>query len=231
MMPEVRSVSIILPALNEEEAIERAIRSVPRQELVALGYDTQVVVVDNGSTDRTGELARAAGAHVVFEPRRGYGRAYKTGIAEASGDVMVFADADLTYPLEKLPEMISLMVSQRLEFITCDRLTATSGKAMHLRNRIGNGLLSLIVRLLFRVKLADSQSGMWLVRRDLLDRLDLKSDGMPFSQELKIKAIRLANAWREVPIEYRPRVGEAKLRVWRDGFENVMSLLRLRFGR
>jgi len=230
-MYQVRSISIVIPALNEEQAIERVVRSVPRDELASLGYETQVLVVDNGSTDRTGELARAAGAEVVLEPNRGYGRAYKAGFAHATGDIVVSADADLTYPLETLPELVSLMVSDGLEFISANRLKAMAEGAMSFRNRVGNTLLSIMVRLLFRVKLADSQSGMWLVRKDLLDRLELKSDGMPLSAEIKIKAIRLAKAWREVPIEYRPRVGEAKLRVWRDGFQNVMSLLRLRLGR
>ena len=86
-----------------------------------MGYKVQVLVVDNGSTDRTGELAQQAGADVVFEGRRGYGRAYKTGFAYAKGDIIATADADMTYPVEDIPKMVHQLNKEKLDFITTNR--------------------------------------------------------------------------------------------------------------
>jgi glycosyltransferase involved in cell wall biosynthesis len=222
-------VSVIIPALNEEEAIERVVRAVPHEQLNGMGYDVEVLVVDNGSEDRTGELAREAGAEVVFEPARGYGRAYKTGFGSAQGDIIATADADLTYPMEDIPKLLRLLLDDNLDFVTTDRFADMDGDAMTLRNKIGNGILNVTTRLLFRLSLRDSQSGMWLFRKEVLESLVLKSDGMPFSEELKIEAFHFARCrWKEVPIRYGARQGSVKLRAWQDGFYNFLYLLRKR---
>ena len=225
-------VSIIIPALNEAEGIGGTVQAIPRRELEEMGYEVQILVVDNGSEDNTGEAARQAGAEVVVEPRRGYGSAYKAGFAAASGEIIATADADLTYPVEEIARFIRLFEEDGLEFITTNRFARMDGNAMSWRNKLGNGLLSLTTRCLFRINLADSQSGMWVFRKDLLDRLVLRSDGMPLSEELKIEACHFAGCrWRELPIEYRARVGNIKLRAWRDGLQNLSYLIRKRIAR
>ncbi|MBI4308665.1 MAG: glycosyltransferase family 2 protein [Chloroflexi bacterium] len=224
-----RALSVVIPALNESKAIQQVVASVPVQELARIGYATQIVVVDNGSTDGTGDLARQAGAEVVVEPNRGYGRAYKAGYRHARGEIIVSADADMTYPLETLPELVQMMDRDRLDFLTTNRFALMDRGAMPFRNKAGNALLTFLTTLLFGLRLKDSQSGMWLVRRSLLDRITLKSDGMPLSQELKIKACKLTRTWREAPIVYRQRVGEAKLRPWRDGLANLWHLFQSRW--
>lgn len=228
----MKKISIIIPALNEEEGIGETIQSIPRHELEGMGYGVQILVVDNGSEDKTGELARQAGAEVVFEPRRGYGRAYKTGFANAKGEIIATADADLTYPVEEIPGFVKLLEDEKLDFITTNRFAKMDRSAMSLRNKLGNGVLNLTTRLLFRIDLADSQSGMWVFRRSILDNLVLRSDGMPLSEELKLEACHFAGCrWRELPIEYRARVGKIKLRGWRDGLQNLFYLIRKRFVR
>lgn len=189
-------ISIIIPALNEEEGIEGVIQAIPKNELEKMGFDVQILVVDGNSQDRTRELATKAGAEVIIEPRQGYGRAYKTGFAHATGDIIATADADLTYPVEDIPEFVRVLQDENLDFITTNRFASMEKGVMSFRNRIGNGVLNLATRLLFRLDLRDSQSGMWVFRKDILDRLVLKSDKMSFSEELKIEASHFARCGR-----------------------------------
>jgi glycosyltransferase involved in cell wall biosynthesis len=228
-LPTKTVLSIVVPALNEEDGIAKTIAAIPQKELEELGYETQVLVVDNGSEDRTPQVAREAGAEVVHEPRRGYGRAYKTGFAQARGEIIATSDADHTYPVEDIPKLVSLLREENLHFITTNRFSYMENGAMSFEHRIGNGVLNVMTRLLFRIDLNDSQSGMWVFRKELLDKLVLKSDSMSFSQELKIEACNLAGCrWREIPINYRSRVGQVKLRTWRDGTGNLLRLIAMR---
>ncbi len=227
-----KTISIVIPALNEESGIGKTIASIPRHQLESDGYRVQVLVVDNGSTDNTYGVATAAGAEVVREPRRGYGRAYKTGFAAASGAIIATSDADGTYPVEDIPKFVGLLDSEQLDFITTNRFGFMDKDAMHPLNKIGNRSLSLLLRVLYQVPLEDSQSGFWVFRKSILDKLKLKSDGMPFSEELKVEACYFGRCrWKEFPIRYRVRQGRTKLRVWRDGVQNLSYLTRKRLAR
>jgi glycosyltransferase involved in cell wall biosynthesis len=226
-----KKLTIVIPALNEELGIEKTIRTVPRAEIDKIGYHTQVIVVDNASDDATAELAAKAGAEVVPEPNRGYGTALKKGFAAADGDVIVTADADATYPLEDIPRLVQILDSENLDFITTDRFALLQKDAMSKRNKFGNAVLSLTMRLLFRLRIQDSQSGMWVFRREILKNLKLSSN-TPLSQEIKIEACHFAHCrWREVPIQYRPRSGKAKLGGWKVGTGNLIHLTKKRLRR
>jgi glycosyltransferase involved in cell wall biosynthesis len=228
----MRKLSVVMPALNEEKSIEAVVEAVPRDELNAMGFDVQILVIDNGSEDSTGELARKAGADVIVEPRAGYGRALKTGFANATGEIIATGDADGSYPMDEIPRLLAVMEADNLDFITTNRFAYLERDAMSSRNHLGNKVLSATVRMLFATNLVDSQSGMWLLRRDLLNQLRLKSDGMAFSEEIKLGACYFSKCrWREVPIRYRPRVGKAKICAWRDGVHNLFFLLRKRLTR
>lgn len=227
----MRTISIVIPALNEKDGIGKTIQAIPRAKLERMGYEVQVVVVDNGSNDDTAELARRAGAEVVFESRRGYGSAYKTGFARAKGEIIATADADLTYPVEDIPRLVQILTAENLDFLTTNRFALMEANAMSFRNKIGNAILSLTTRLLFHIKLRDSQSGMWVFRKNLLDSLVLKSN-TPMSEELKIEACHFANCrWKEEPIKYRARLGKVKLGGWKVGSENFLFLLKKRIVR
>ncbi len=218
-------VSVIIPTMNEEQSIGLVIDEVR----AALGSrDYEILVVDTNSKDRTREIATGKGAVVVDEPRRGYGRAYKSGFERATGDVIATLDADMTYPASEIPRLASMLESQGLEFITTNRFADMEKGAMGLKHRVGNWLLSTTASLLFRVKVRDSQSGMWVFRKDILPRLELVSDGMALSEEIKIEAFRKAKAV-EVPITYRVRVGDVKLNAWSDGLGNLKYLFKKRF--
>jgi len=225
----MKKISIVIPALNEEEAITGTIQAIPKDKLEAMGYEAQILVVDNGSNDRTGELASQAGAEVVFEPERGYGRAYKTGFAHARGDIIATADADLTYPVEDIPKLVQTLEQENLDFITTNRYAYMRDGAMSPMHRVGNAILNLTTRLLFGADIRDSQSGMWVFKRSLLHNMKLRYDTMALSEELKLEACYFIKSnWKEVPIEYRARVGEVKLRSWRDGLGNLFRLIKKR---
>jgi glycosyltransferase involved in cell wall biosynthesis len=224
----VRALSVVIPALNERENIAQVLASVPVERLREQGWSTEIVVVDNGSTDGTGELARDLGAFVVEEPNRGYGNAYRAGFRYATGDVIATGDADLTYPLDLLPELLETLEEHGAEFMTTNRLLRSNREAMKASHSVGNHLLSVVSRRLFRHAFRDSQSGMWIFQRSVWARLDVRSPGMAFSQEIKNEAHLRGITCHETTIEYRPRGGTVKLNAFRDGWRNLRQLVEHR---
>ncbi|GAA1943466.1 glycosyltransferase family 2 protein [Kitasatospora viridis] len=227
----MNTLSIVIPALNEAENLPSVLASIPFAELKDEGWQTEVVVVDNGSTDGTGEVARTLGARVVHQPARGYGNAYRAGFEAATGDVIATGDADRTYPFDALPRLLRTLVSHDVEFMTTNRLVDGNSEAMKTSHSLANYLLSAISRTLFRNDLRDSQSGMWVFRRYVWQRLDVRSTGMAFSQEIKNAATRAGYRYLEIPIEYRKRGGQVKLNAFRDGTENLRQLFEHNFRR
>jgi len=222
----MKKISIIIPALNEEEAIAKVIKEVPYKELKKMGYETEILVIDNGSTDKTGHIARKNGATVMVQPVRGYGNAYKAGFANATGDIIATGDADMTYPFEDIPKMVKMIEDENIDFINTDRLSNLNSEAMHWTHQFGNWFLAAICRTLWKFPFKDSQSGMWVFKRSILPKLNVKSSGMPFSQELKIEASQKGFNCKEVKIDYRARIGEVKLRGIRDAVGNTLHLFK-----
>src|SRR5215472_2432361 len=184
----MKKITIVIPALNEEKGIGPVIKEKPASTLMEMGYETEVMVIDNGSQDKTPHIARQHGATVIIQPIKGYGNAYKAGFANASGDIIATGDADLTYPFEDLPRFIRKMEEEDLDFISTNRLMFVNPEVMTPSHLFGNRLFTTITKILFNSPFVDSQSGMWIFRREIWDELDVRSSGMPFSQELKIEA-------------------------------------------
>lgn len=225
----MKSLSIVIPALNEASNLPAVMESIPFAELAEEGWDTRVVIVDNASTDGTGEVAQSLGAQVVYQPDRGYGNAYQAGFDAVAGDVIATGDADRTYPFDALPELLRVFVERDAEFMTTNRLLRANRGAMKRSHTAANHALSAVSRTLFRNGLCDSQSGMWIFQRQIWESLDVRSTGMAFSQEIKNAASRAGYRVLEVPIEYRPRGGEVKLKALSDGLNNLRQLFRHRF--
>jgi glycosyltransferase involved in cell wall biosynthesis len=217
-------LTVVIPCLNEEEGIQRVLDEVP-------SFVDEIIVVDNGSTDRTAEIARKMGAHVVSELHRGYGRAYKKGFSQATGDIIVTLDGDHSYPVDALSYLIEAFMHCRVGFLSASRFPVLSDSAMSTKHKIGNHILSFVMSILFLRWIHDSQSGMWVFRRNVLEKMKLTSDGMAFSEEIKIEAITKKEiGFREIFISYSQRLGEIKLMPWRDGFHNLVFLFRKRLG-
>lgn len=196
------------------------------------GFVDQVIVVDNGSTDNTSHVARSWGAHVIREDVRGYGRAYKSGFRQATGDVLVTLDGDHSYPPDAISYLIEAFLHLEVDFLNASRFPVRDRQAMSLKHKLGNWVLSLATSILFFRWVRDSQSGMWVFRRSILHGMILESDGMAFSEEIKIEALRDPKIrFAEISILYSSRLGEIKLNPWRDGFHNLSFLLRKRFAR
>ena len=231
MAKKKKLVSFVIPALNEEKAIKRVIKQIPTSKIKEMGYDVEIVIVDNGSTDKTGHIARKNGATVFIQPVRGYGNAYKAGFANAHGDIIVTGDADCTYPFDDVPGFLALLESRKLDFINTDRLSHLRPESMHITHRFGNWFLATICKCLWwDFPFHDSQSGMWIFRRSIWPKLHVKSCGMPFSQELKIEVHKKGFKCDEIKIDYRPRVGDVKLDGWKDAVKNTVHLFVKKMG-
>jgi glycosyltransferase involved in cell wall biosynthesis len=209
--------------LNEADSIAQCVTTA-RRVLEEHDIRGEVVVVDNGSDDDSGALARLAGARVVYEPRRGYGSAYLAGFAEAWGDYIVMIDADLTYDFEEIPRFINEL-DAGAELVMGNRMQAVQPGAMSLLSRIGNPLLSGFLNLLFRTPIGDAHCGMRAVRRDALPVLALQATGMELASEMVIRAARSGLEIRELPIALHPREGESKLSPFRDGWRHLRLML------
>jgi glycosyltransferase involved in cell wall biosynthesis len=216
-------VSVVIPCLNEAETIaECVIRA--RQVLEEAGLQGEVLVVDNGSTDGSGDLAREAGAEVVEEPRRGYGSAYLAGLAVARGDYIVMVDADLTYDFNEIPQFVREL-ENGAQLVMGNRMQDIKPGAMPLLSRLGNPLLSGFLNILHRTNVHDAHSGMRALRRDALPVLNLRTVGMEFASEMVIRATRERLDVREIPITLHPRVGASKLSPFRDGWRHLRLIL------
>jgi glycosyltransferase involved in cell wall biosynthesis len=217
-------VSVVIPCLNEEENIERCV-SAAREAMLQAGINGEVVVADNASEDRSAELASAAGARVVREPRRGYGSAYLAGFAAARGRYIVMGDADLTYDFNEIPRFVEKL-DDGAELVMGDRMDNIHPGAMPWLHRyVGNPVLTGVLNFFFRTGVSDAHCGMRAVRRDVLPRLDLRTTGMEFASEMVIRASKERLDIREFPIEYHPRGGESKLSSFRDGWRHLRFLL------
>jgi glycosyltransferase involved in cell wall biosynthesis len=218
------AVSVVIPCLDEAEAIERCVAGA-REALDSAGLDGEVIVVDNGSHDGSAELAAAAGATVVHEPRRGYGSAYLSGFDAANGEFIVMADADLTYDFAEIPRFVHCL-EEGAELVMGNRMGDIRPGAMPWLHRyVGNPLLTGILNLFFHAGVSDAHCGMRALRRDVLPRLDLRTTGMEFASEMVIRAAKEGLDVREIPIAYHPREGESKLSSFRDGWRHLRFLL------
>lgn len=217
------SVTVVIPCLNEEQGIELVLRRMPE-------FVDQVIVVDNGSTDRTADVARGFGAVVIREDVRGYGRSYKRGFQEATGDVIVTLDGDHSYPPDAISYLLEAFLHLEADFLNASRFPVRDRHAMSLKHKIGNLILSITMSVLYFKWVSDSQSGMWVFRRSILKDMKLESDSMAFSEEIKIEALKHPKCrFEEISILYSSRLGEIKLNPWRDGFYNLYFLLKKRF--
>ncbi len=216
-------LSLVIPCYNEEDGVREVIGRCPSEI-------DEIVVVDNNCSDRTAEVARSLGAVVVSEKTPGYGAAYKAGMKAATGDIIVTLDGDGTYPPEAILGLVDQLVEKKWDFLSACRFPLADRKAMGLTNQFGNWVLTVTAMALFFKPIRDSQSGMWVFKRSLLEKLRVTSDGMPFSQEIKLEAILRGFRFGETHIAYGARIGEVKLQKWRDGWLNLSFLFQKRFG-
>jgi len=222
----------MLPTLNEEQGVGQTIDSINRGYFTKNNWDLEIIIIDGDSIDKTRGIAKSKGAHIIIEKRKGYGRAYKTGMPQATGDIIATGDADATYPFDKIHEYIQLLIDDDLDFITTDRFAELRHGSMSVKHVFGNFILATALRVLFLINLRDSQSGMWIFKREALERiqpLEEFNDGMPFSEEIKIEMFTSKKVkTREIPSTLYMRAGEKKLQSFTDGWKNLKFLFKKR---
>ena len=203
--------TVVLPAYNEGAALPHVL-----EELEAsLDPSYEVVVVDDGSTDDTAEVAERHRVRLIRHPsNRGKGVAIRTGIAEAQGENVVIMDADATYPVPAIAEMVGLLDENDL----VRGIRSSEKEAMPLVNRFGNWLFNKLLAISHGLEGTDHLSGLYGIRRSAALRLGTEATGFDIETEIGIKAQTQGLRVAEVPISYLPRVGEKKLSPWRDGF-------------
>lgn len=219
------AVSVVMPCLNEKDTIGACIARAT-EALASAGLAGEVIVADNGSTDGSVELARAAGARVVHQPARGYGAAYMKGIAEARGQYIVMGDSDNTYDFADLPRLVEPL-RQGYDLVMGSRFRGTIlPGAMPWANRyLGNPLLTGLLNLLFGLRISDAHSGLRAFTRDAYAHMQLQTTGMEFASEMVIKASMARLKITEVPITYYPRLGSSKLQPVGDAWRHVRFML------
>ena len=223
----IEFVSVVLPCLDEAAAVADTVAEAFRG-LARAGVRGEVVVVDNGSVDGSAELAAAAGARVVAEPTRGYGMAHRAGLRAARGDGVVMADADRTYDLERLGDLLASL-REGADLVVGSRLRGAiaAGAMPGLHRHVGTPVLTGALRLLTGARLSDSQSGYRAFRREAVLALGLRARGMEYASEMLLRAGRAGLVVTEVPTGYRARVGASKLDPLGDGWRHLQLLLLL----
>jgi hypothetical protein len=220
--------SVVIPAFNEEQGILPIIQRVLslRPQLAAAGLDgPEVIVVDDGSRDRTAELVSAVAEVRVIRhgENRGYGAALKSGMTAARGDLIAFLDADGTYPPESFPALCAAALAGA-DMVVGSRM-ANEASAMPWSRRLGNRIFARLVTLLGNHRVHDSASGMRVIRREALQRLDPLPDGLHFTPIMSLRAVHEGLTMIEVPIPYAERVGRSKLSIARDGMRYLRSIV------
>jgi len=223
-------IAIVFPALNEREAVGKIIDEVKN---VMTTYSYDLVVVDGHSTDGTDKIAKKHGATVLYQPGKGYGDALKTGFLYAKNElnskILVMLDADLTYDPQDIPKLITPILNGEADFVIGNRFAGMQEGAMPAVNQIGNKAISTLANMSLGIGVSDTQSGMRAFKAELLDEINLMAVGMPFALEMLAKARSVKTRMLELPISYRPRVGETKLSPLKDGFRIFNVIVRLMF--
>lgn len=185
-MIENKKISLVVPCRNEGKIIAEFIRKVP-------AYIDEIIIVDNNSTDNTAAVANAHGALVVKERRTtngiGYGFAHMAGMAKATGDFIIAMDGDDTYPVGQIKRIVTLMGKNHWDFVSCNRLPLTYPKAISPTRQLGIRILNRLVFLLYGYHMSDILTGMWVVRRVVVPRLNLSEGDWNFSPEIKLAAL------------------------------------------
>lgn len=221
-------LSFVFPCLNEEETLAHCIDELKRS-LDAAGIAYEIIVVDNGSQDRSAEIAQECGARVVNESCKGYGAALSSGIRHASGTYVAFADADGRYPLDKIGEMYRLAEESGADMVIASRFRGIiEPGAMPASHRyLGTPVLTTLINLIYRGQLSDCNSGFRLLRKSACESWGVRSDGMEFASELLIKALKNRAAIAELPGGLRKdlRSRPPHLKTWRDGMRHLLYIL------
>jgi len=222
----MRGISLVLPCLNEAKTLPKVLKDAT-DALLRCSMPSEIIVADNGSDDGSPEIAAQGGAKVVNVSVKGYGVTLNAGILEARFDFIVFADADGTYPMESIPEMVELLSQVKGRLVLGSRFKGEiEPHAMPFLNRyLGTPVLTWILRRLYHLPASDCNSGMRAITAETYSLLDMRCSGMEYSSEMLVKAALHRLDYAEIPISYRPGSRPSHMKRWRDGCRHLYFLL------
>ncbi|MDD5149119.1 MAG: glycosyltransferase family 2 protein [Flavobacterium sp.] len=231
----MKKITILIPCYNEEKGIGKVIDNIPTTELKKIGYDTEILVVDNNSKDKTSEVAKNHGARVIFEGKQGKTFALKTGFKNAKGSYIVTIDGDNTYPAQEISKLVKaingndLVVGSRFDTIWKISKLFYPKELVFRRvfaNKVGAEMGSIILG----KRITDVTTGLRLFKKDLLSRIpEIKAKGLDFEAELTARVISNGLNYKEVKIETNFREGHSSLQYFRDAFRFLWAMIRGRF--
>lgn len=216
------TLSVVMPALNEERAIAVVVQDIKKY---AAAFNPEIIIVDS-STDKTPEIARSLGCKVISMPKCGPGRAIITGLHASRGEVVIVSDCDNTYPMEMIPEFIR-WYQQGYDFVNGSRLHKKQ-KAMPWLNWLGNRIFALLVAIPFAIRTKDIASGMRLYSRRLINAAQWETN-YSFWIEIMVKTKKMGFKIKEISIDYRSRIGEPTVNLFRSGRCFLLCILKYRF--
>ena len=224
-MSRAVEVSVVIPCLNEEETVGICIGKI-KEAFIRHNINGEIIVADNGSVDRSKEIAEASGARVIVEPRRGYGSAYIRGLNAANGRYIIIGDSDNTYDFSDIPKFLTPL-KEGYDFVIGSRFKGKMKKgAMSWSHRyIGNPILSGMCRLFFKTGLSDIHCGMRAFTSEAFKKMRLSTLGMEFATEMVVSALQNDLNICEVPVDYHPRKGQSKLSPLYDAWRHVRFML------
>lgn len=223
-------ISVILPCLNEEKGLGLCIETI-NTTAKENNLNLEIIVVDNGSTDKTQDVARNmqekyGNIFLEEEKIKGYGSAYLHGLSVARGEYLIMGDADNTYDFTTIPKLVDKLI-EGFDFVVGNRFAGLMERnAMTFSHKwIGNPILSSLVRLFFKIKIHDIHCGLRAIKKDAYNKLSLSTLGMEFASEMIIKASRAKLKITEIPTRYTTRIGESKLETFKDGWRHLRFIL------
>lgn len=226
----IKKLTILIPCLNEEKAIKHVVGNIPHSTLKRLGYETEVIVVDNNSEDNTYKVASESGVKVIREPRKGKGYALKAGLVNSDpySDYIIMLDGDNTYKAKEIPRLLELLSSGFCDVVVGSRLGGKlKANSLRLSNRIANWFFTFLVRQIYRANITDVLSGYFaFTRKAIFDVYPyIETKGFAIEMELITKMVRMNHQIYSVPITYDRRIGESKLETIKDGIRILYTFI------
>jgi glycosyltransferase involved in cell wall biosynthesis len=231
MDQNLSKITVIIPCYNEEKGIIKVIQDIPKEKLLQLGFETQILIVDNNSTDKTAQICRSLGVSVIFEEKQGKGHAIKTGFNAVSADTkyVVMLDGDNTYKAREIPRLIEPLENDFCDCVVGSRLGGKIKKnSLKFENRLANWFFTFLVRQQYRANVTDVLSGFFAWKKEVTDelRFHLVSDGFSIEMEMITKMVKLDFEVYSVPITYDVREGETKVDSLKDGLKILLTFIK-----
>jgi len=220
-------VSVVIPVFNEEVTIGNVVTRT-KKTLEQLGVSYEILVVDDGSDDRSADIAQELKAHVLRDPHQGKGFALRSGFRQAKGELVVTLDADGSHQPEEIPLVLRYIRENKADFVVGSRFFNSEANKTKIPkvNRTGNKMFNYLIGYLTGVKISDSQSGFRAIRSSLIKKMKLSSHGYEVESEMLVKALRMGARVAETPISFDQRtVGKSKLDPIRDGVRILYAII------